>query len=138
MLGHLGLNVPDLRTAKHYYDAFVAQLGFESFLDHEDQFAYRPAGNKPGTYLFFYPSALGDSAVESPAFNPTRTGLQHLAFVVKSRSVVRGVHETAVGLGSTILHEPKIFPEYPQPYFATFWTDPFGFVLEAVCHHDRA
>jgi hypothetical protein len=24
----------------------------------------------------------------------------------------------------------------PQPYFATFWLDPRGFMFEAVCHHD--
>ena len=34
--------------------------------------------------------------------------------------------------------EPQHFPEYPPPYYATFWLDPFGFMLEAVCHHDRA
>jgi hypothetical protein len=22
-------------------------------------------------------------------------------------------------------------------YFATLWLDPFGFMIEAVCHHDR-
>jgi hypothetical protein len=36
-------------------------------------------------------------------------------------------------------HEPHIFPQYPQypqPYFATFWLDPWGFMIEAVCHHD--
>jgi hypothetical protein len=27
--------------------------------------------------------------------------------------------------------------QYPQPYFATFWLDPWGLMLEAVCHYDR-
>jgi hypothetical protein len=30
-----------------------------------------------------------------------------------------------------------LLPQYPQPYFAMFWLDPWGFMLEAVCHHDR-
>jgi len=47
------------------------------------------------------------------------------------------VHDAAVRLGSTVLHGPQVFPQYPQPYFATFWLDPFGIKLEAVCHHDR-
>jgi hypothetical protein len=66
MLGHLGVNVPDLRAAKNYYDAELA-----------------------------------------PRF------------------------------GGRVLYEPQVFPQYPQPYFATFWLDPWGFMLEAVCHHDR-
>jgi hypothetical protein len=34
-------------------------------------------------------------------------------------------------------HAPHEFPQHPPPYFATFWLDPFGFLVEAVCHHDR-
>ena len=106
-------------------------LGFDVFLQRADEFAYRPAGEKPGTYLFFYPSADG------AAYDSGQTGPQHLAFMVRTRSAVHAVHETAQRLGSTILHEPQSFPQYPQPYFATFWLDPFGIMLEAVCHYDR-
>jgi catechol 2,3-dioxygenase-like lactoylglutathione lyase family enzyme len=56
MLGHLGINVPDLRAAKRYYDSIMPLLEFEVFLHADDEFAYRPVGGKPGTYLF-YPSA---------------------------------------------------------------------------------
>jgi len=37
----------------------------------------------------------------------------------------------------TVVRAPQAFPQYPPPYYATFWLDPFGFMLEAVCHHDR-
>jgi len=131
MLGHLGINVPDLDAARRYYGAVMPLVGFETFLDADDEFAYRPAAGKPGTYLFFYPSA------ESAPYSRQQTGLQHLAFMVRSRSAVTAVHAAAVELGSSVLHEPQVFPQYPQPYFATFWLDPWGLMLEAVCHHDR-
>jgi catechol 2,3-dioxygenase-like lactoylglutathione lyase family enzyme len=135
MLGHLGINVPDLRVAKDYYGAVMPRLAFEPFLDADDEFAYRPAGGKPGTYLFFYPAA------ESAAYSRHQTGLQHLAFMVRTRSAVRDVHtmitELAQEFGGQVLHEPQVFPQYPQPYFATLWLDPWGVMLEAVCHHDR-
>jgi catechol 2,3-dioxygenase-like lactoylglutathione lyase family enzyme len=128
MLGHLGVNVPDLASAKHYYDAIMPLLGFDRHLDAADQFAYRPAGGKPGTYLFFYPSA------EPSEYSRHRTGLQHLAFMVRTRTAVVDVHAAATDLvqsfGGQVVHQPRVFPEYPQPYFATF-------LLEAVCHHDR-
>jgi len=41
---------------------------------------------------------------------------------------------TCTGVGDTILHAPRQWPQYRAPYFATFWLDPFGFMLEAVCH----
>lgn len=131
MLGHLGINVPDLAAAKRYYDAVMPHVGFEPFLDAEDEFAYRPAGGRPGTYLFFYPAA------DSAPYSRHHVGLQHLAFMVKTRSAVREVHRLVRHLGSEVLHDPRVFPRYPQPYFATFRLDPFGVMLEAVCHHDR-
>lgn len=131
MLGHLGLNVPDLDTARAYYGELMPALGFELFLDAVDQFAYQPAGGKRGTFLFFYPAA------EDGAFSRHRNGLQHLAFMVPTRQAVHDVHASALRLGSSELHPPQEWPQYPPPYFASFWLDPFGFMIEAVCHHDR-
>lgn len=131
MLGHLGVNVPDLGLARTYYGEILPLLGYDLFLDHEDEFAFLPAGGKRGTYLFFYPAG------EAASFSRHRPGLQHLAFMVPTRSAVTEVRARVEELGSCIVHEPQEFPQYPPPYFATFWLDPFGFLLEAVCHHDR-
>ena len=131
MLGHLGVNVPDFAAAKRYYDQLMPLVGFEPFLTAEDQFAFRPTGGKPGTFMFFYP------ATEDSSYSRHRVGLQHLAFMVKTRSAVREVHQLVQRLGGEVLHEPQPFPQYAPPYFATFWLDPFGLMLEAVCHYDR-
>jgi catechol 2,3-dioxygenase-like lactoylglutathione lyase family enzyme len=135
MLGHVGINVPDLRAAQRYYDAVMPLLGFEAYLSADDEFAYRPQNGKPGTYLFFYPAA------EASHYSRHRAGLQHLAFMVRTRSAVLDVRAAVDGLieqfGGEVLHEPQVFPQYPQPYFATFWLDPWGVMLEAVCHYDR-
>ena len=131
MLGHLGINVPDLVAAKAYYDRFMPLFGFEEFLANEDEFAYMPAGGRRGTFLFFYPAA------EEASFSRHRTGLQHLAFTVKHRADVDAAHRLAIEVGSELIHEPQHFPQYPPPYYAAFWLDPFGIMIEAVCHHDR-
>ena len=131
MLGHIGLNVPDLRTAALYYDDVMALLGYEPFFTSEDAAAYMPAEGTRGVYLFFYEAAQpGDYSREA-------AGLQHLAFVVPTRSAVHRVHDHVAGSGDVVVHPPQAFPQYPPPYFATFWLDPNGFMLEAVCHHDR-
>ncbi len=132
MLGHLGINVPDLGTARSYYGSLLPQVGFELFVDDDDQFAFMPANGKRGTFLFFYPARS-----QEPYSRHTTTGLQHLAFMVRSRSAVDELHAWARGTGSEVIEEPKEFPEYPPPYYATFWLDPFGLMLEVVCHYDR-
>jgi catechol 2,3-dioxygenase-like lactoylglutathione lyase family enzyme len=135
MLGHLGVNIPDLPAARRYYESIMPLLGFERYLDADDEFAYRPMGGKPGTYLFFYPAA------EESRYSRHQTGLQHLAFMVPARSAVHAVHDAVTNItprfGGRVLDEPQRFEQYPQPYFATFWLDPWGIMLEAVCHHDR-
>jgi catechol 2,3-dioxygenase-like lactoylglutathione lyase family enzyme len=131
MLGHLGINVPDLSEARNYYDALMPLVGFEPFLYAEDEFAYKPADNKPGTYLFFYPAA------EPGEYSPHRIGLQHLAFIVRRRSLVDAVYAHVIRIGGTVISPPQHFPQYPGHYYAAFWYDPFGIKIEAVCHHDR-
>jgi catechol 2,3-dioxygenase-like lactoylglutathione lyase family enzyme len=131
VLGHLGINVPDLAAAKAYYDPLMPLVGFEPFFAAEDEFSYRPAGGRPGTFLFVYP------ALEEGRYSRHRTGLQHLAFSVRTRSAVDAVHAHVVAVGGEVLHPPRHWPEYPPPYYASFWLDPFGMVLEAVCHRDE-
>ena len=60
-------------------------------------------------------------------------GLQHFAFMVESRAAVHAVHAKAQVLGSEVVHPPRLFPQYRPYYYATFWLDPEGFMLEAVC-----
>ena len=90
MLGHLGINVPDLSVAKRYYDALMPRVGFEPYFDTDEEFSYRPADSKPGTFLFFY------LATDPGEYSSQRSGLQHLAFMVRRRSLVHAVHDHIV------------------------------------------
>lgn len=129
-IGHLGINVHDLAAAKAYYDALMPQVGFEPFFHAERQFSYRPAGGKVGTWLFFYQA-------EQPGFDRRDEGLQHLAFIVKTRAEVLSVFDWAMREGGTAVREPQELPQYHPGYFAAFWEDPHGFLLEVVCHSER-
>ena len=57
--------------------------------------------------------------------------------MVKTRTAVQDVHQLVQRLGGEVIHVPQSFPQYPPPYFAMFWLDPFGVMLEVVCHYDR-
>jgi catechol 2,3-dioxygenase-like lactoylglutathione lyase family enzyme len=129
-LGHLGINVSDLAAAKRYYDLVMPLLSYETFIASDDEFAYRPVDDKPGTFLFFYP------ATEAGNYSRHREGLQHLAFMVKTRAEVHAAYDAIVALGSEVLFAPNEFPQYHPGYYAAFWQDPFGHMLEAVCHKD--
>lgn len=128
MIDHLGLGVPDLAAAKDYYDRLMPLLGYEPYFAKERQFSYKRAQDKRGTYLFFY------VADEEGDYSHRRTGLQHIAFKMRSRAEVDSVHQLAVELGSETVRPPAIYAQYHADYYAAFWLDPHGFLLEAVCH----
>lgn len=130
MIGHLGLNVSDLAGAADRWLSFAPLLGMEANHLDSTSFSLRPAEGRKGAYLFFYEAEMGRHDARTP-------GLQHLAFAVRTRTAVDRVHAEAIDRGLCIQHAPRTFREYPQPYYATFWTDPDDFVLEAVCHRDE-
>ena len=127
MLGHLGVNVTDLAETKTYYDRMMPLLGYEPYLSDDLQFAYRPADRQRGPALFFYP------ALEDGQVSRHRPGLQHLAFVLDTRQRVHAVHDAVRQLGGEVVHGPQPFPQYRPHYYATFWLDPEGIMLEALC-----
>ena len=53
--------------------------------------------------------------------------------MVESRATVHDAHTKAVEFGAKVVHPPQVFPQYRTYYFATFWLDPEGIMLEAVC-----
>jgi catechol-2,3-dioxygenase len=126
-LGHIGINIFNFEVSRSYYALLMPLVGYESFINHDDQFAYRPSGNKIGAYLFFYES-------EATGFDQQIVGLQHLAFMMPSRESVTSLHKSVSDMNSQIVHSPREWPEYPPPYYAFFWKDPNEIMLEAVCH----
>jgi len=128
-IDHIGIGVPYLVAAKEYYDGLMSVLGLREWFETSPggSFNYGPDGGK-GTQLFFY------QAEESGGYSRGQAGLHHIAFLVASREVVREAHRWACAREATVLDEPREFPQYGPHCFATYWLDPHGIKLEAVCH----
>ena len=128
-IDHIGIGVPDLAAAKAYYDELMTILGLREWFPTgpDGPLNYGPDGAL-GSQLFFYRSE------ETGEYARGRPGLHHLAFLVASRATVREAHRWARERGDTILDEPAAFPQYGEHCYATYWLDPHGFKLEAVCH----
>jgi catechol 2,3-dioxygenase-like lactoylglutathione lyase family enzyme len=127
-IDHIGIGVPDLDATKEYYDELMSILGLRAWFDlgPGGPLNYGPDGEL-GSQLFFYQA-------EDGPYSRLQTGLHHIGFLVASREIVRQAHEWARGRDAVILDEPQEFPQYGPHCFATYWLDPHGFKLEAVCH----
>jgi catechol 2,3-dioxygenase-like lactoylglutathione lyase family enzyme len=122
-IDHIGLAVPDLDAAKTYYDEFMPLVGFVR----EWETGYRPA-DWGGTQIFLYPT------LEDGGYSLHRIGLQHISFHVQTRAEVHRVFEWAKARDHEVVHEPRLFPEYHERFYATFFLDMHGFMLEAVTY----
>jgi catechol 2,3-dioxygenase-like lactoylglutathione lyase family enzyme len=128
-IDHIGIGVPDLVAAKQYYDDLMSVLGLREWFETGPggPLNYGPDGAL-GSQLFFY------QAEDPGTYSRGQTGLHHLAFLVASRAVVREAHRWARARDAIVLDEPSEFPQYGPHCFASYWLDPHGFKLEAVCH----
>lgn len=122
-IDHVGLGVPDVEVAKAYYDEFMPLVGFVRAWE----VGYRPI-DWQGAQIFLYPTP------EDGGYSRHQVGLQHISFHVPTRGDVHLVHEWARARGHEILHEPKSFPEYHERFYATFFLDLHGFMLETVTY----
>jgi catechol 2,3-dioxygenase-like lactoylglutathione lyase family enzyme len=120
MIDHFGLQTDDFAAAVAWYDAALAPLGYQKLMDYGVAAGYGTPGGHP---QFWLGVATDDGGRQS-----------HVAFSAVDRDAVLAFHRVAVELGSEVLHEPRVWPEYHPDYYGAFVRDPDGNNVEAVCH----
>jgi catechol 2,3-dioxygenase-like lactoylglutathione lyase family enzyme len=120
MLDHLSIQCADPAASSDFYDRVLAPLGVVRVMDFGEVIGY---GNPPNPDFWIGPAVTGDGFRES-----------HIAFHAKDRTAVQASFEAAVGAGATVLHAPRLWPEYHPDYFGAFVRDPDGNNVEFVCH----
>ena len=120
MLDHLSIQCADMAASASFYDAVLAPLGGRRIMDFGEAIGY---GTPDRPDFWIGAQSTGDGFRES-----------HIAFVAPNREAVREFCEAARALGSTVLHEPRVWPEYHEDYYGAFVRDPDGNNVEAVCH----
>jgi catechol 2,3-dioxygenase-like lactoylglutathione lyase family enzyme len=120
VLDHVSIQCASVAASAAFYDAVLATLGNERAMEYEDNIGYGVAG-RPRFWIG--PLTTGEPNREI-----------HIAFEAPDRAAVRAFFDTAVALGATVLHEPRVWPEYHPNYFGGFGRDPDGNNVEAACH----
>ncbi len=116
----MSIQCTDLVASAAFYDVVLEPLGAQRIMDFGNAIGY---GVPPRPDFWIGAQATGDGFRES-----------HIAFSAPSRAAVRAFFDVAVAEGATVLHEPRLWPEYHATYFGAFVRDPDGNNIEAVCH----
>jgi catechol 2,3-dioxygenase-like lactoylglutathione lyase family enzyme len=120
VLDHLSIQCADLVLSAAFYDAVLAPLGGARVLDFGNVIGFG-VGARPTFWIG--PLTTGEPNREI-----------HVAFQAPDRATVRAFFEAASAQGATVLHEPRVWPEYHPNYYGGFVRDPDGNNVEAVCH----
>jgi catechol 2,3-dioxygenase-like lactoylglutathione lyase family enzyme len=120
MLDHVSIQCADMAASASFYDAVLAPLGGRRIMDFGAVIGY---GTPDRPDFWIGAQAAGDGFRES-----------HIAFAAPDRAAVLAFCEAARAVGVTVLHEPRVWPEYHEHYYSAFVRDPDGNNVEAVCH----
>jgi len=129
VLDHLSIQCDDLVASTAFYDAVLPTLGGSRLVDFGDVVGYGVVGYgiAPRPMFWVGRRSTGDGFRET-----------HIAFAAPDRAAVRRFFDAAVGAGATVLHPPRVWPEYHPNYYGAFVRDPDGNNVEAVCHSPAA
>jgi catechol 2,3-dioxygenase-like lactoylglutathione lyase family enzyme len=120
MLDHISIQCADVSVSAAFYDAVLAPLGGRRLMDFGPVIGF---GVPPMPDFWLGPRETGEGFRET-----------HIAFTAPDRGAVRAFFDAAVAAGASVLHEPRVWPEYHDGYFGAFVRDPDGNNVEAVCH----
>lgn len=121
MIDHVSIGVRDTASAKRFYDAALAPLGYACLSDSPGSLGYGKGS-----------VALWISTAERPVPSDEKSGL-HFCFAAPSRESVQAFHEAALAQGGRDNGGPGLRADYGPDYYAAFVIDPDGYRLEAYC-----
>jgi catechol 2,3-dioxygenase-like lactoylglutathione lyase family enzyme len=120
---HIDLRVRDLETASEFYRRLLPELGFTE-LYFEGQPCVGAATPEPGSRKAFFELNL----------DPDHQANQNrIAFSAHSRAKVDAIGRLLQEMGAKNVEGPELAAEYSAGYYAVFFEDPSGNLLEVVC-----
>ena len=124
-LDHVYVAVSDFARSEAFYDRLMAFLGFRKG---DKRIAGEPHAHYVNRVLQY---SIRPARAGRGGHDPYRPGLHHLCFQVKDRAAVDEVYATLASWGVDA-SPPKLWDEYNDDYYATFFADPDGLRLEVV------
>ncbi len=129
VLSHVILGINDVTRATEFYDAVLRILGYERRWTGDTGAGYGTHDDL-GIDTFWLTKPIdGNSATVGNGTN--------VAFVARSRKVVRDFYEKAIAMGATSEGAPGIREEAHPNFYAAYIRDLDGHKIVAVCHESE-
>lgn len=121
---HIYLTVSDLEQSEIFYDKVMGALDFKKGI--------APIAGEPHFHYFNRHLQISIRPARTKgAFDAYSPGLHHLCLEVSSQQEVDQAVE-ALGKIGVEISTARLYPEYAEDYYATFFQDPDGIRFEIV------
>ena len=120
VLDHIDLRVRDLEQARVFYGAWLPLLGLSE-------------GEGGGDWVEFSSPDRLDPFFALDQDSSHQPGHSRIAFGAMSQAMVDAAAAAASRAGAVGMEGPALCPEYSPTYYAAFFADPDGNLLE-ICH----
>jgi catechol 2,3-dioxygenase-like lactoylglutathione lyase family enzyme len=125
MIHHVSIGVGDVGTAKAFYDAALAPIGYRCLSSGDGSLGY----GKDSVAFWI-------SRSQHPVAPNPESGL-HFCFIAPTRKGVEAFYAAALASGGRDNGKPGLRADYGPGYFAAFVIDPDGYRIEAYCDQQR-
>ncbi len=124
---HLEIHASNLENSLKFYDLIMPQVGFQRFLTLPELVGYTD-----GVLSLFIGQT--DVGFLRYGFHRKRTGLNHIAFSVKSRKDIDKIYREIVMPNKlwVLYGGPQNYREYHPDYYALYLEDPDRIKIEIV------
>jgi catechol 2,3-dioxygenase-like lactoylglutathione lyase family enzyme len=126
LLDHVSIGVPNLDTARPFYDSIMQALGATKVYDRADALGYGERCTSSDTQSTCLAVYLDPARIE-----PNK---RHWCFKAASRVQVDAFYAAGLASGGRPNGDPGLRPDYHGSYYGAFLFDPAGNRVEAVCH----
>jgi len=129
-IDHFKITVTNFEKSKKFYTSLFKFLGLKKVFEAGENSAWG------GKIVMFGPKSMGwtfeiQEGDIKVRFNRQRTGLDHIAFTASSRNKVDQLYKF-LKTKNVLVNNPREYPEYAKGYYACFFQDPDGIILEYV------
>lgn len=125
LLHHIEIYVSNLEESQKFWSWLLSELGYDLFQSWSNGVSYK----LEDTYLVFVQTEESHLAIK---YHRKRTGLNHLAFYVNSKSEVDEFTIKLKSKNVKILYEDKHPNAGGKDYYAVFFEDPDRIKVELV------
>ena len=124
-IGHLGIEVGNLKTSKQFYDVLLQQLNCQIIMDTEYAIGYANQN-----FQVWVSEADPPRVTRQPPHGEEEMVAEHLAILVSDQETVNSITAVMVEQGFKPLFSPEEHPQFTPGYYAVSFCDPDNYVIE--------